>query len=117
MSRKAGDRYESAAREFLENQGYDVIAANYRYGRKEIDLICVDSDELVFVEVKGGRSQAFGDPVFRIDTRKQQAIIEVAQGYIAGATRSYSAYRFDVVLVREERGKLEIEHRKAAFTL
>lgn len=117
MSRKAGDRYEKAARQFLEAKQYQVLETNYRYSRKEIDLICVDGDELVFVEVKGGRSQRFGDPVYRVDQRKQEAIIETAQGYLTEAKRSYSAYRFDVVLVREEKGRLLVEHRPAAFTL
>jgi putative endonuclease len=117
VSRKAGDRYERAARQFLEAKNYQVLETNYRYSRKEIDLICVDGEELVFVEVKGGRSQAFGDPVYRVDQRKQEAIIETAQGYLAQATQNYAAYRFDVVLVREEKGRLFIEHRPAAFTL
>jgi putative endonuclease len=117
VSRKKGARYEQAARRFLESRQFQILETNYRYGRKEIDIIAIDGDELVFVEVKGGRSQAFGDPILRIDQRKQEAIIETAQGYLSEIKREYSAYRFDVVLVREERGQLFVEHRPAAFTL
>lgn len=115
-TRARGDRYERAARGYLEKLGYKIIATNFRVGRKEVDIICLDDDELVFVEVKGGQADSFGDPVHKVDERKQQAIIEVAQGFLAGATRQYESYRFDVVVVRDQK-KLEIEHIRAAFIL
>ncbi len=118
MSRRArGNRYEKAATEFLKAEGYQVIAANYHFGHKEIDIICLDGEELVFVEVKGGRSQEFGDPVYRVDARKQAAIAEVAQAFLAGSARDYESYRFDVVIVRDEEKGQVIEHLKSAFTL
>ncbi|MCK4856995.1 MAG: YraN family protein [candidate division Zixibacteria bacterium] len=112
-----GHRYEKAAQEFLRNKGYQIITTNYRYKRKEIDIICSSGNELVFVEVKGGGSATFGDPVYKVDGRKRQAIIEVARGYLAQSLRSYRSYRFDVIIVNDIRGELQIEHRQGAFTL
>lgn len=118
MSRRArGNRYEKAATEFLQTQGYQIIASNYHFGHKEIDIICLDDDTLVFVEVKGGRSLKFGDPVYRVDARKQAAIAEVAQAFLAGSARDYESCRFDVVVVKDDEKGKAIEHLKGAFTL
>ncbi|MDQ2663908.1 MAG: YraN family protein [Candidatus Eremiobacteraeota bacterium] len=43
---------EARAAEELEARGYRVVARNVRLPGGEIDLICVDGTELVFVEVK-----------------------------------------------------------------
>ena len=117
MNHKRGRLYEQAAIDYLKSKGYRIIETNYRYGRHEIDIICTFNDELIFVEVKGGSSFAFGDPVYRVDQRKQRAIIEVAQGYLIQSTKSYTSYRFDVVVVKDRKLKREFEHFENAFTL
>ncbi len=115
--RKLGTRYEHAAARYLEANGFEVVARNYRYSRNEIDLICCKGSELIFVEVKGQRSESFGPAHYRVDERKQQAIIEAAQGYLAGAHATYESYRFDVVIVTERGNDLDVEHIEGAFTL
>ncbi len=113
---RRGRKYEKLAADFLRINGYDIVATNYRYGRKEIDIICTKDNELVFVEVKGGRSTAFGDPVYRVDNRKRDAIIKVAQAFLQESEVAYQAYRFDVIVVKEKDGRNEIEHLQGAFT-
>jgi putative endonuclease len=118
VSRRArGSRYEKLARDYLESQGYRILASNYRFGRKELDLVCADQRELVFVEVKGGSSLAFGDPVYRVDGRKQQAIAEAAQGFLAQYQEKFESCRFDVIVVRDSGGSRKLRHLKSAFTL
>ena len=118
MSKRArGKAYEDIARKFLTDLGYRFRSANYRYARKEIDLIFADGDELVFVEVKGGASHEFGAPVHKVDQRKQQAIVKAARGYLSGSVREYDSYRFDVVIVDDSEGDRSIQHIKSAFTL
>ena len=100
----------------MVQQGYQIIATNYRYSRTEIDIICAINNELVFVEVKGGRSGEFGDPIHRVDKRKQEALIKTAQGYLQQSVVDYDSYRFDVIVVEEKEGRLDINHIKGAFT-
>lgn len=114
--RDKGKRYEALVAEYLKSQGYDVMVTNYRNGRNEIDIICQKNDELVFVEVKGGRSAAFGDPVYRVDERKRRAIIKVAEAFLQQSIVTFQSYRFDVVIVKENTSGMEIEHLPAAFT-
>ncbi len=113
---RRGRKYEELAAEYLRGQGYEIIATNYRHSRNEIDIIAAHGNELVFVEVKGGRSLAFGDPVYRVDKRKQDAIVSVAQAFLQKSIVAYQSYRFDVIVVREEEGGRNIEHLPGAFT-
>jgi putative endonuclease len=113
---RRGRKYEKLAVDHLRSNGYDIVAANYRHGRKEIDIICAKDNELVFVEVKGGRSTAFGDPVYRVNNRKREAIIKVAQAFLQESEAVYQSYRFDVIVVKEKEGRREIEHLQGAFT-
>ena len=47
-----GKRGEYAALEYLLKQGYVYRDRNFRAAKREIDLIVMDGDTLVFVEVK-----------------------------------------------------------------
>ena len=47
--RKFGDSGEELAAKFLEKKGFKVIARKYRTRSGEIDLVCLDGDEVVFV--------------------------------------------------------------------
>ena len=81
---RRGRGYERVALDYLRGDGYDIIAANYRHGRNEIDIVCRKNNELVFVEVKGGRSSAFGDPVYRVDDHKAQGDCHGRAGVCSG---------------------------------
>lgn len=115
--RKRGKEYEDAAGDFLEKAGYRILGRNFRIGRNEIDIICTKNNALIFVEVKGGKSREFGDPVLKIDERKRKAIASVAEGFMQRSLVTYDAYRFDVVVVSEKNKFLEIEQIESAFTL
>lgn len=116
-NRQIGARYENAAKDFLIAHGYDIIAQNYRSGRHEIDIICCNDNQLIFVEVKGSSSDSFGAAAHKVNQTKQQSIIAAAQGYIQNANVEYDSYRFDVIVVSDKQGELRIEHVKGAFTL
>lgn len=116
-NRDSGARYETAAKDYLIAHGCEIIAQNYRSGRHEIDIICRKDNQLVFVEVKGSTSDAFGDASYKVNFTKQQSIIAVAQGFIQNSNVEYDSYRFDVIVVTDNKGKLSIEHSEGAFTL
>jgi putative endonuclease len=115
--KRIGVRGEKIAAECLARKGYTIIGQNVRVGRKEIDLICRDGADIVFVEVKTGRSSAFGDPAFRVDRRKRQAIAQAAQRWISEHPDDRVGYRFDVITVDTDFVPPRVEHREAAFSL
>ena len=61
---EVGDRGEALAASFLQDAGYRILDRNYRHGRNEVDLVCLDtrSQEIVFVEVKARTGTGYGPP-------------------------------------------------------
>lgn len=93
-----GEMAEKRAVEFLRQQGYQIIAQNYRWRGGEIDIIARDGDCLVFVEVKARSSVNFGLPEEAIPQHKRRKLIVTAQRYIAQHKPELDM-RFDVVAI------------------
>ncbi len=51
-TRLLGDRGETIAKKYLEGSGYEIIVANYRWRRLEIDIIAKKEEYLIFLEIK-----------------------------------------------------------------
>jgi putative endonuclease len=82
----------------LEKQGYRILAHQYKTKFGEIDLVCQDGDEVVFVEVKARASNAFGYPEESVHTTKLRKIVRCAQVFLQKRD-SNQAWRIDVVAV------------------
>ncbi|MFH0960397.1 MAG: YraN family protein [Pseudomonadota bacterium] len=97
-TRARGARAEFLAEHKLAELGYKIITRNYfcKYG--EIDLIAVESGELVFVEVRSRHSSEALNPLFTLDQRKIKRIIRTAKFYLSGKNID-SPMRFDFVIV------------------
>ena len=50
---------EDVARRILESRGYRLVEKNYTTRRGEIDLIMRKNNEIIFVEVKTRKNQAY----------------------------------------------------------
>ena len=61
---------ESAAEEFLKNQGIKIIARNFRSKFGEIDLIGQEHETAVFFEVKTRKTLYFGKPYEAVNRYK-----------------------------------------------
>lgn len=95
---------EQWAAQYLQQQGLQPVAQNYRSRFGEIDLIMRDGKTLVFIEVRLRRNAGFGGAAASIDTHKQQRIIRTARQYLAGLPHTPPC-RFDVVLMDDAQGK------------
>lgn len=80
--RVVGKINEEKAAEYLEKQGMQIIARNYRIRSGEIDLIARDGPYLVFVEVKYRANDRSGTPFEAVDARKQKSIIRTARHFL-----------------------------------
>ena len=108
---------EQKAQEYIKNLGYTLVDKRYRSQRwGEIDIICLDSDTLVFVEVKTRSSLSKGTPESAVNYYKQQALKRAAVYYAITHPKLPNSYRFDVVSVfLNNDTDPEITHYKNAF--
>ncbi len=98
--RRTGTRYEQIAADYLKQQEYQIICANYRCRMGEIDLICRDGRYLVFVEVKYRANAHAGTGFMAVDARKQHRISRVAAYYLMEQhLPEETPCRFDVVAI------------------
>jgi putative endonuclease len=93
-----GRHAENAAAAFLQQQGLELVARNYRCRFGEIDLIARDGKTLVFVEVRLRSSNSFGGAAASITAAKRGKLTRAARHYLAGTARM-PACRFDALLV------------------
>jgi len=104
---------EGNACAFLQRQGLRLVDRNYRCRRGEIDLIMLDSDTLVFVEVRYRQSSRFGTAAETVGARKQASLSAAASHYLAHR-RTQLPCRFDVIGID---GNQRIEWIQNAFFL
>jgi len=94
-----------------------VVERNYRWGRKEVDLIALRRGVLAFVEVKTRSGPDFGPPEESITSKKCREIEAVARYFLAHRVFSPVAVRFDVVaiVVDPRRRILRFDHVEDAW--
>jgi putative endonuclease len=94
---------EAHAANYLQQQGYTVIARNVRTPYGEIDLIVQQVSEgetiAVFVEVKTRTSKTFGYPEEAITPRKQLNLVSAAQHYLQEHPDLDKNWRIDVIAI------------------
>ena len=104
-TKKVGDAAETAALEYLLDQGLRLVVRNYRTpgrGGGEIDLIMRAPDStLVFIEVRKRASGAHGGAAASVGLAKQRRIIFAARCYLMRLA-AMPPCRFDVVAVDAE---------------
>ncbi len=110
-----GRRGEAFAAAYLQQAGFQLVAANFRLpvGRNrtgavvnaEIDLVAYEAETLCFVEVKSRSSDWFAPPQVNVDRRKQRQIARAARGYLRMFGLDSSPYRYDVVTVVFDAGE------------
>jgi len=96
----------------LASRGWKIVERNWRTRRGEIDIIALDSDTLVFIEVKTWPNGVAADLELAIGFVKQKRIVETAKCFLDTHRQYNGMYiRFDVVLVDSG-----IYHLKDAFS-
>ncbi len=109
-----GRRAEQIAARYLKARGYRIWKSNWRWGKRELDLVALYRNELIIVEVKSRVENPVNDPSEVVDRAKQRNIILATDAFI----RLYDCHhptRFDVIAVIYHSGQVEIEHLENAF--
>ena len=116
-SHSIGQYGEDLAYWFLRQQGYTIVARNYRRPplRGEIDLIAWEGDTLVFVEVKTRAVSGEYTPEQAVHRDKRHQLVRVARSY-RRRRGVRSRFRYDIVAIRHSGGtQAEMELHRDAF--
>ncbi|TAK04019.1 YraN family protein [Patescibacteria group bacterium] len=97
--RQLGNAGERAAERFLRAKGLAMVARQARTPFGEIDLVCEDGPELVFVEVKTRRSARFGAPEEAITRKKFLTMRLSAEAYVSAKALEARPWRLDVIAI------------------
>ena len=102
------------AREYLVERGWTIEAANYRFGRREVDLVARRGNLVAFVEVKTRAGAGYGSPEEAVTRLKRREIELVALEYLVRHRLDDVDVRFDVLAVTVENG-VRVEHFEDAW--
>ena len=114
-----GEDYERQAAHWLQDQGLQLLARNFRAKTGEIDIIMRHGEHLVFLEVRARSNRAFNTAAGSVDRRKQQRIVRTAQLFLQRHPELAGLpCRFDVIAFepRQSGDNLDIRWIPGAFT-
>lgn len=107
---ETGLKGEQLAKNFLQKKGFTVLHERWRWKQKEIDLIAVLEEELVFVEVKTRSNLRMGFPEEAIGPGKRLFLRNAAEAFLS-MHPGYEVVRFDVISILMTGGAAaEIRH-------
>ncbi len=107
---------EEKACEYLLSKGFRIIARNWRFRQKEVDVIAYDGNVLVVVEVRTRTSSKWEHPRESITPAKIRFLVLAADAFVQ-QNRIDNRIRFDVVSCMPiNETKWDIDHIPHAFT-
>jgi len=89
---------EDLAVAYLEKKGYTIVERDWKSGRRDIDIIALDDDVVVFVEVKTRRNRLYGEPEDAIDYYKLQNLQQAISHYVK-FKHIRQEIRFDIISI------------------
>lgn len=109
VSHNLGKLGEEMAVAYLLNRGYSILSRNWRCGKKEIDIIASEGNQIVFVEVKTRDEGFLVHPSESVSVKKQRNIIFAAQKWIE-LNKPDGEARFDIITIIAGKEKSDIDH-------
>lgn len=114
-----GAAAEQLAAQFVQAQGWQVVAENFHCRLGEIDLIIRPNTAeqlVVFVEVRSRKRGAFGDAMASVTPAKQRKLYKAA-AYFLQTHPEFGVFdcRFDVIAVQLDVLPVQFEWIAAAF--
>jgi putative endonuclease len=112
---RSGAEGETLACRHLQDQGYRILARNFRCRSGEIDVVAREGEVTVFVEVKDRRGRSHGEGHESVTFGKRLRVVRAARLYAASHGLSEAPIRFDVVSIERDSSGDRIRHDRGAF--
>jgi len=113
---KTGEEGETLAKNFLLENGYELLEKNWRFRKAEVDLIFEKHPFVVFVEVKTRYDNDNKEALAAIGNAKQRLLLSAADAYMQDYQGDMLEARFDVVTLTRKDKQWNIEHFENAFS-
>jgi len=111
-----GKKGEQVAADFLREKGLRIVARNWRFRHKEVDIIAWDGDYLVVIEVRTRTSANWEHPRESITPGKIRFLVQATEDYVM-QFKIDNKIRFDVVTCMPVNDtEWDIDHIEGAFT-
>jgi putative endonuclease len=118
-SQALGALGERIAARWLMRDGWQIVDRRWRNGRRDLDLVVMRENVVVFVEVKTRRTTWSGGPVEAVNWRKQRELTRSAQVWMdqrgTMVAPPDAVYRFDVVGIVASKERVGVCHVEGAF--
>lgn len=99
-TRETGAAGEQAAARWLEGNGFQVLARNWRAGRYELDIVARGPEgEIHFVEVKSRKPGSLTSPEDAITPAKFRSLLTAAREWLSRHEPNAES-RFDLIAVQ-----------------
>ena len=101
-----GKKGEELAKEYFEQNGYEILHCNWSYSRFEVDIIASKNNLLHFIEVKARSSNRFGHPEESVDKKKIQNLMSAAEEFLHQFPQ-WKKIQFDILSVTIKENQTE----------
>ncbi|SHG72653.1 YraN family protein [Flagellimonas flava] len=105
---------EQIAVDFLMDNGYSILARNYRHQKAEIDILAIKEEFLAVVEVKS-RTSGFLANLNEVVNQKKIGLLVNAADFFVQEHNLDEEVRFDLITVVKTKDTYKVEHLKNAF--
>ncbi len=105
---------ESEAVTYLKAEGYLIRHQNWRFGKKELDIVAEKGGELVVIEVKTRKDLRHGLPEEAVDGKKIRRIVASTDAYLKKFAIDLPV-RFDIITLTGTVPPFHLEHIRNAF--
>jgi putative endonuclease len=109
-----GKTGEQLAVNYLIDNGYKIVAKNWRFQKSEIDIIAQKENTLASIEVKTRSTNEFGNPQDFVNAKKIKLLVMAMNEYVIQNDLDVEV-RFDIIAITKDKSSFDIEHFKAAF--
>lgn len=112
-----GETGEDLAADYLINKGFKILGRNVKCGPKEIDIVALEHEIVVFVEVKFRRTTKWGMANEALSPKKLDNLGQAAERYLHENGLNDRMVRFDFIAIQQQGKQIDLKYYPNAFII
>jgi putative endonuclease len=114
LHNELGKKGEDLAAAFLKDEGYKIVARNFRHQKAEVDIIARKESTLAIIEVKTRSTKDFGNPQDFLKAKQILNLVKAVDFFVTEHNLDVEV-RFDIIAIIKNKSGTKIEHLENAF--